>query len=509
MAAAVDFSDVQGLVRFGFGKMTGTCYLLLRVRDPRAARAWLAQSRFTTAVEMNPPPSTAVQIAFTRNGLEALGVPRNVMAGFSSEFLEGMAGEPNRSRRLGDTGANAPQHWVWGVDRDLPDAVLMLFAEQVKLSNWEQSVKQGPWTDAFEEIRRLDTSNLGGREPFGFIDGISQPVIDWNQSRRPSANADQLDYGNIACLGEFLLGYVNEYGRYTERPLLDATEKIAADLADAVDQPGKKDLGKNGTYLVMRQLEQDVRGFWQFSNRAARESSITGTQLAEAMVGRGLADGAPLPALCFASIPGVGDRGSDDQRRRDARLNQFTYASDPEGMQCPIGAHVRRGNPRTPDLPGNPQGLLSHAFHLLGFGNTDVRDDLVSSTRFHRLLRRGREYGPALSPQDAAQPAPADDNHRGLYFVAINANIERQFEFVQNAWMMSTKFDGLSEESDPLLGSREAVKGCPFTGAFTIAHKDQVRSRVVGMPQFVTVRGGAYFFLPGIRALKFLSALGA
>src|ERR1700757_4078514 len=114
MPTAVEYSDVQGLIRFGFGKMTEACYLLLTIRNPIAARAWIRQAEFTTAAEMSPPPLTAMQIAFTRQGLEALGVQTEVMAGFSSEFLQGMADGQNRSRRLGDTGPNAPANWTWG-----------------------------------------------------------------------------------------------------------------------------------------------------------------------------------------------------------------------------------------------------------------------------------------------------------------------------------------------------------------------------------------------------------
>jgi deferrochelatase/peroxidase EfeB len=142
---------------------------------------------------------------------------------------------------------------------------------------------------------------------------------------------------------------------------------------------------------------------------------------------------------------------------------------------------------------------------MFGFGEKNPREDLISSTRFHRLLRRGREYGPGLSPGEAVEPAPAGDPERGLHFVAINANIERQFEFIQNAWMARTKFDGLTEESDPLLGNRDPVEGCPFTNTFSIPQQGAVRKRVMDMPQFVTVRGGAYFFMPGIRALRYLS----
>jgi deferrochelatase/peroxidase EfeB len=106
------------------------------------------------------------------------------------------------------------------------------------------------------------------------------------------------------------------------------------------------------------------------------------------------------------------------------------------------------------------------------------------------------------------EPAPPADPERGLHFIALNANIERQFEFVQNAWMARTKFDGLTEESDPLLGNREPVEGCPFTNTFSIPQQGKVRKRLMEMPQFITVRGGAYFFLPGIRALRYLSKTG-
>ena len=131
----------------------------------------------------------------------------------------------------------------------------------------------------------------------------------------------------------------------------------------------------------------------------------------------------------------------------------------------------------------------------------------MASTRFHRLLRRGREYGSELLPEDALRAGKPDGEKRGIHFICLNANIARQFEFVQNAWMMDTKFDGLTEESDPLLGNREPVSGCSFTNTFSLPQKDAVRRRIAGMPQFVTVRGGAYFFLPSLRALRYLATL--
>jgi len=142
---------------------------------------------------------------------------------------------------------------------------------------------------------------------------------------------------------------------------------------------------------------------------------------------------------------------------------------------------------------------------MLGFGRRGYRDDLTSSVRFHRLGRRGRRDGPDLDREAALQPAPPDDPERGLLFVALNANISRQFEFVQNAWMMNTKFDGMTGESDPLLGHREPLPGCPTTSHFTLNREAGLRRRVSAIPQFTTVRGGGYFFLPSVSALRYIA----
>src|SRR5260370_5048940 len=303
MPSSVDYNDVQGLVRFGFGKMTEACYYLLNVKNAPAARAWLTTAPITTAVEMNPPPETALQIAFTRQGLEALGVPGKVIAGFSSEFISGMAGDESRSRRLGDSGANSPIRWRWGGNGNVPNAVIMLFAGPGKFEESKQSIKVEFGNRACEEIECLPTSDMQGVEPFGFIDGISQPAIDWEQTRKVSINCDQLGYGNVVCLGEFLLGYSNEYRRYTDRPLLQPQDPVSEELLPAEDQPEKKDLGLNGTYRLMRRLRQDVRGFWQFLDQTAGNDREARYKLAEALVGRAFSDSAPLVPLSNTPIP--------------------------------------------------------------------------------------------------------------------------------------------------------------------------------------------------------------
>lgn len=510
MPSTVDYADVQGLVRFGFGAMTEACYFLVSIKDPASARAWLnsVYNHITTAEEKNPSPQTALQVAFTHEGLEKMEVPGNVRAGFSAEFRSGMAGDESRSRRLGDTGANAPAQWEWGGNNAVPHAAIMLFSKPSLLETWKSTIRGQLWAAAFNEINCLSTTNMGGVEPFGFIDGISQPDIDWLQKRKVPINCDQLTYGNVVSLGEFLLGYSNEYGRFTDRPLLDPQDQGSAELLPAADNPAKKDLGLNGTFLVMRHLQQDVRGFWQFLDKAASGSREARYKLGEAFIGRTFSHGTPLVPLSSNPIPGVGTSPNEKKRKEDVERNQFTYDADVSGTRCPVGAHIRRGNPRNADIPGNP-GLISHLIRILGFGNKNIRDDLTASTRFHRLLRRGREYGQKISPEDALLPAPPNEPPRGLHFVAVNANIERQFEFVQNAWMMRTKFDGLTEESDPLLGNREPVRGCPFTNTFSIPQENSVRRRVMDVPQFISVRGGAYFFLPSLRALKYLCKLGS
>jgi deferrochelatase/peroxidase EfeB len=175
------------------------------------------------------------------------------------------------------------------------------------------------------------------------------------------------------------------------------------------------------------------------------------------------------------------------------------------GVACPFGAHVHRENPRNTDYPGRPTGLAK-LITMLGFGPDGFRDDLMSPVRFHRILRRGREYGPELLPENALAPAPPNDPERGLHFICLNANILRQFEFLQNAWTVNTKFSGLTGEGDPLVGIRGGIPGCPSTDNFTIPKESGLRRRVSGLPQFITVRGGAYFFLPGLRALRYFAA---
>jgi deferrochelatase/peroxidase EfeB len=487
VGAGIELDDIQGLLRFGFRHHTEAVFLLLQVRDAAAARQWLGNVQVTNSVSLDPLPRTVLQVALTGAGMRALAVGADVVSGFSEEFLEGMAGDPNRARRLGDVGENAPGRWDWGGGARVPHVAVLLYALPGNLEAFQRSI-EAQCAAGFELLYRLPTTNMGGVEPFGFADGLSQPELDW-QRIIPAADQQQLSYRTLSCLGEFILGYPNEYGLYTPRPLLDARRDPDGSLPRAEDSPDNADVGRNGTYLVIRQLRQDVRGFWHAIDECARGVPAERERLAALMVGRTLT-GDPVVAGERAA---AGTRTGPD--------NAFTFEPDPEGHRCPVGAHIRRANPRNADLPPGGIGVVSQLIRTLGLDSSARARDLAASTRFHRLLRRGREYGVRLTPAEALSAPPTES---GLHFVCLNANIQRQFEFVQGAWLMSSKFNGLHEESDPLLGNRLPGAAGTRCDYFSMPQAAGPAQRLEGLPQFVTVSGGAYFFLPGIRALRFL-----
>jgi deferrochelatase/peroxidase EfeB len=509
-----DFADIQGLVRFAHSHLKAACFFPLRIADAGAARAWLADAtaqewedkpnapaKITNAIK-GPLPDTALQVAFTFEGLKALGLDEIIAAGFPLDFRSGMAGEEARSRRLGDVCENGPKGWKWGGPDKVPHVLVLVYAiTPERLDSFKTQVRGAHWDKAFkafDDIKCLSTSDMKDHEPFGFLDGVSQPEIDWDR-QKPVRVQDTVKYTNIAALGEFLLGYPNEYARYTDRPLVEADKDPGRLLPLAEDKPGVRDFGRNGTYLVLRDLYQDVAGFWEFVDQTAKGNPRERRWLAHLMVGRMLS-GDPIVPLSADPIAGVGPDLEDVWR------NQFTFAQDPDGTTCPFGAHIRRANPRNADYPAGTKGLLSKLFRALGFGGKHTHYDLVASTRFHRILRRGREYGPLLEPDDAVK-ADANRDDRGLRFICLNANITRQFEFLQTSWINDPKFDGL-EDGDPLLGNRKPLSTGNDTNGFAIPQESGLPRRIDGLPQFVKVRGGAYFFLPGISALRYLAAGG-
>jgi deferrochelatase/peroxidase EfeB len=531
MRREIDRSNIQAIAWTAFGSLKGARYMLLRIGERDAARRWLRGFAPASVADVSADGvkkkhvAETVQIAFTATGLRALGIDEYIVQRFSPEFVEGMAGNENRSRRLGDTGPNAPSNWCWGVGSKEPHILLILFSEtEERCAAFAAETRIRAEAARLLVIEVLPTSDMDDVEPFGFADGISQPIFDWDRPHTPGTKADR-NYTNLIALGELLLGYSNEYGLLTERPVLSAVEKNAAILPEAKHPPDSRDLGLNGSYLVYRQLAQDVPGFWRWVAGEAARVGVTMNEFAESMVGRRL-DGKPLTDLGLERpIPGIGVEESE--------LNGFLFDTDPDGLSCPVGAHIRRANPRTGDAPGGRQGPLDNLLITLGLTTRRLRgttastlpwprnttvwpfvrseDDAIASARFHRILRRAREYGDKLDRRRAIEPAPPDPK-AGLNFICLNANISRQFEFVQSAWIANAKFAALTGEQDPLLGNREpfpaSLIGAPpqRTDGFSRPGAEIRFRQATGLPQFVTVRGGAYFFLPSLSALKWIAS---
>ncbi len=513
----VNFSDIQGLIRFGHGHLDESRLHLLTVKNVAAAKKWLAGAGISSALKESPP-DTALQVAFSYDGLKTLGLPRRVLEQFSHEFRTGMY-EENRARRLGDVDANSPGKWHWGQSGNSPHLLIMTFARTGQLAAFEKQIKGSGWSRAFSPlIKPLDTGELTGKEHFGFLDGTSQPKIDWEQEKS-LRRAKTAGYSNLSALGEFLLGYPNEYGKYTQRPLLDAKELPPGTLPLAEDIPGKLDLGRNGTYLVFRDLEQNVAAFEDFILDQTGSDKDQYRALKRAMVGRHpdglpiipdgldivpndnpgqtIPEGAPVARLQNLPMEGVGPK------MQDVWLNQFTFAHDMAGTVCPHGAHIRRANPRTGDLPAGRRNWVSRAMRMLGFDLKDPHHDLVAATRFHRIVRRGRIFGPVAGSESRSR-RKGKPAKRGLRFICLNANISRQFEFIQSSWLENPKFDGL-DNSDPLLGSRASLWSGGATDNYVIPQDNGAARKLTGLQQFVTVNGGGYFFMPGLRALRYIA----
>ncbi len=471
----LELDDVQGIITRGYEELTGAVCILLAVDDPAAARAWLRGTAVRTVDARDQPVTECVQMAFTCEGLRRLGLPAEVLSQFAAEFRDGMV-TPERQRVLGDNGPGAPETWAWGgPGTEQPHILLMLFAtDDAALHRFEASCAE-EWerVGRLRLVCRLSSVRLPGRkEHFGFRDGIGQPVLE-------GLNAPG-SWRNVIKTGEIVLGYRNEYNEYPSSPTLGARLDPADLLLPSRIEPTLKDFGRNGSYLVFRQLQQDVAGFWRFIDDATRRPDGTSdpaarTRLAAQMVGR-WPSGAPL-----ALSP---DR--DDPTLADA--DEFSYRDlDPIGLKCPIGSHARRMNPRD-------------ALELDRSGKESLQ--LVKG---RRIMRRPRSYGPPLAESmetDALATTRDDGRERGLHFICFNASIRRQFEFIQQTWGNNEKFSTLYDEKDPLIGDR----GPGDPGLFTIPGRP-VRTRVRGLTRFVRVRGGGYFFLPGKRALEYLSTL--
>lgn len=484
-------ADIQGIITSGYGHLAEAAYLFVAITDSPDAQRWLARllpsitssRRWTSgAGPQAGKPSTAVNLGVTAAGLAACGLPPQVLCTFPAEFVDGIA-SAERSRILGDTGASAAVAWeVGGPGAHPVHAVLFLFAADAAALDALVGAHREMLLDcpgATEVPGSLQRGYHADTEPFGFHDGMAQPKIAGFS-------------GEGVPTGEFILGYENHYGFIPPAPVIPAAldpASILPRLGSPYHAADVADLGRHGSFLVYRKLEQDVAGFWRFmASEAARHGSTDPARaiwLASKCVGR-WPSGAPLEMAPDADDPSLRDN------------DEFGYAADADGIRCPIGAHVRRAHPRDGLTPYRPEQSLS-------------------MSEAHRLLRRGRVYGPPLfdpavlarRPAEAAAAPPPwqipnDGQARGIHFVCVNANLKSQFEFVQQNWCNNPHFSGLNDNTDPLLHNPdtdiERVSRMTIPGSL-----EDLRTRPV--PRFVTVKAGAYLFLPSLTALRFLSRL--
>jgi Dyp-type peroxidase family len=475
----LQWNDIQGLIMSSYSHLPCAAYVLLSVTEAAPAKAWLGRriSEITTSTDKDRHRLININLAFTFSGLKNLGLNQKVLPTFSFPFHDGMATE-HRRRILGDRDENDPERWDWGgTEKTAVDILLMIFAKDEATLDSEVRRQQ---QDAAEgnglELRRFLSAGRqpGTHEHFGFNDGIGQPTIQG--TRNSERQKKRTNHVTPLPAGEFLLGHANAYGVTADSPVVEPAfdprsllPDVPSDASGLNSRPGMRDLGRNGTYLVFRQLEQHVGNFWQFLDQATRRSDGTSDPSAREKLGAKFVgrwrSGAPLVLAPAQDNPKL------------SQENNFSYYKhDPAGFACPIGAHIRRANPRDSMGP-------------------DAETALQSANR-HRILRRGRSYGESL--KDLLDD---DGKQRGLHFICLNSDIERQFEFVQQTWVNNPVFGGLYNEVDPLIGN--LAKGDEI---FTV-QAQVLRTRVHNLSRFVTVKGGAYFFLPSIRALTYLASL--
>jgi Dyp-type peroxidase family len=364
--------------------------------------------------------------------LRTLGVPAGALRFFPDAFRQGMA---RRASHLADI---APEHWEPGLRDDVVHVSIVLTAWRGE----RLDERADELTERIERDGRLRLTHRlraerfdDRREHFGFLDGVAQPGLAGidGPATPPRGTPGRFGWRPLP-VGEFVLGHPDAEG-------------IAA-------VPPAASWAKNGSYVVVRKLYQDVAAFRSLIADTGRDYTGGPEMLAAKLVGR-WPDGTPLALSSDRADPAI---AADP-----AQINDFRFADDPDGVRCPVGAHIRRANPR--------DGA--------GIGG--------AMTTRHRLLRRGVPYGPRLV-------GGSDDGvDRGLMFVCFVADLERQFEFVLRRWVNDGDVLGLGQDPDPLIGTPRPGSKLKVPGAppyFLALEKPLVR-----------LKGGAYLFQPSVSAL--------
>jgi deferrochelatase/peroxidase EfeB len=483
--AELNLGDIQGLILRGY-RMPIVRHFLLSVADPAQARALLGRlvsgdeadtPQVTTArdwhVGFEPGPGDdpaeaprhkpdyCLNVGITWPGLIALGVKDLVPDLSFKSFGAFVSGAAARAGRVGDTGPSAPEHWIGGFGSGADHVLLTLHAiSPDALATYSDRLSM-LFSDrgAFREIWRHDGMALievkdgkpvaTSKVHFGYTDGISQPTIHAGPERNLADNQKPCEPWLFVLL----------------------------DTAENYFVPEPREFGLNGSFAVFKMAETDVVGFETFLQ--SQKEKIDPELLAAKMCGR-WRNGVPLALSPDTDKPPGGIDPS--------QLNNFDYVNadgsgDPRGMRCPVGAHMRRINPRGQPVTG--QG------HPGGSNNT------------HRLVRRGMPYGPLYDPA-----APYDGVERGLLGYFVNSNIENQYEFVLSQWVNDSEFAGAvrlpPKSKDPMIGTQD-----PVESIFVIPQPDGAPPiKIPGLITFVTTRAAAYCFVPSITAIKFMANLG-
>ena len=456
-------SDIQGFALRGYN-MPFARYLFLRITNPEKGRLLLTRllPLVTTGQLWEQKPETTINLAFTHHGLVALELPLATLISFPPEFQLGM--KP-RGTILGDIGLNSHEHWdkVWregnvhiwlAINALSPETLAARFTQMQTLLEETGGASLLDFQDA--AAISID-GKFTSQEHFGYTDGFGNPdYLGVCRDTQPGQGKLMKD-GTWAPLatGELLLGYADEAG---ELPVAPVPHLLAS----------------NGTFMVYRKLHQNVGGFRVFLNEWAKRygagDDYAREKLAAKFIGR-WRDGTPIELSPDHPDPAI---VSDPERNVN-----FLFGEDLSGTRCPVGAHVRRTNPR--DAFGF-QGALVHR---------------------RRISRRGLPYGPVAPPENQpADPGELDKTDRGIVFMALNASLSRQFEFVQQQWISYGNDAHLGNEKDLLIAHHGEGERFGIQGDTTAANPPFFCSR---LPNFVELRGGDYFFMPSITALGMLA----
>ena len=399
-------TDIQGFTLRGYNLPVAR-YLFLEFTDAERARKLIGRllGEITTGQKWDGgKPESTVNIAFTHRGLVTLELPDATLISFPVEFQQGMR---KRADILGDTGLNDPTRWdpVWldgrvhawlGVNAMSAEALESRCAQMLAIANETGGATVLASQDAAAAV--VDGKPTT-KEHFGFTDGFGNPdYLGVERDSQPGQGKLMPD-GSWAPLatGELLLGYADEAG---ELPVAPVPHLLAS----------------NGTFMVYRKLHQNVATFRAFLDAQAARYGGGREKLAAKFIGR-WRDGTPIELSPDRADPAVA--------RDPAQSTNFKFGSDLDGTRCPIGSHVRRVHPR--DAFGFNGKLIDR----------------------RRITRRGLLYGRYATDKEPV----SDSDDRGVIFMALNASISRQFEFVQQQWIEYGNDAHLGNDKDILMGN--------------------------------------------------------